>query len=123
MYKKVLFATNMVESGKRERLTFTAPSEPGEYPYVCTFPRHWMRMYGVMVVVEDLDAWLQDPKKPKDPTGNNRSFVKAWTVDDFSGDLAKSAAIVSVEVIDPKVIGDVEIRVAVEVVVCEGRRQ
>ncbi|MCZ6794398.1 MAG: plastocyanin/azurin family copper-binding protein [Planctomycetota bacterium] len=84
---KVLYATNMVQSGKQERLTFTAPSEPGEFPYVCTFPRHWMRMYGVMVVVDDLDVWLQDPTEPKDPIGSNRAFVKAWSIDDFQGDL------------------------------------
>lgn len=80
----VLFATNMVQAHQQERLTFTAPDTPGEYPYVCTFPRHWMRMYGVMVVVEDLDAWLQNPTVPKDPIGSNRSFVQAWTVEDFA---------------------------------------
>ncbi|MCA9066240.1 MAG: c-type cytochrome [Planctomycetaceae bacterium] len=80
----VLYATDMVPSGKHETLTFTAPDEPGEYPYVCTFPRHWMRMYGVMVVVADLDEWLQNPVPPKDPIGSNRSFVQAWTVSDFT---------------------------------------
>ncbi|MBP89279.1 MAG: hypothetical protein CMJ64_21610 [Planctomycetaceae bacterium] len=84
---KVLHATDMVQPHRQARLTFTAPSEPGEYPYVCTFPRHWMRMYGVMVVVEDLDAWLKNPIKPKDPIGSNRSFVQAWTLDDFTADL------------------------------------
>jgi putative heme-binding domain-containing protein len=84
---KVLFATDMVPAGQHERLTFTAPTEPGEYPYVCSFPRHWMRMYGVMVVVEDLDAWLKEPIVPKDPIGSNRSFVKSWTIDDFPTDL------------------------------------
>ena len=82
---QVLHATSMVQPEKQERLTFTAPTEPGEYPYVCTFPRHWMRMYGVMVVVEDLDAFLKNPIEPKDPTGNNRSFVQAWTLADFAG--------------------------------------
>jgi putative heme-binding domain-containing protein len=80
----VLFCTNMVNAGSREILTFNAPSEPGEYPYVCTFPRHWMRMYGVMVVVDDLDAWLRTPTEPKDPLGNNRSFVKSWQPTDFA---------------------------------------
>ena len=80
---KVLHATNMVPVGKLERLTFTAPKQSGEYPYVCTFPRHWMRMHGVMVVVPDLDAWLKNPVKPKDPIGSNREFVKAWTIEDF----------------------------------------
>ncbi len=83
----VLFATGMVQAGRLERLTFTAPKEPGEYPYVCTFPRHWMRMYGVMVVVPDLDEYLKNPIKPKDPIGSNREFVQAWKVDDFLPDL------------------------------------
>lgn len=85
---QVLQATHMVAPAKQERLTFTAPTEPGEYPYVCTFPRHWMRMYGVMLVVEDLDAWLENPVEPKDPLGSTRPFVKNWTLDDFA-DLAQ----------------------------------
>lgn len=83
---KVLHATGMVQPHQQQRLTFTAPKEPGEYPYVCTFPRHWMRMYGVMVVVPDLDEWSRNPTKPKDPIGSNREFVKAWTLDDFTAD-------------------------------------
>jgi len=85
--EKVLHATGMVPAGRQERLTFNAPSEPGEYPFVCTFPRHWMRMYGVMVVVEDLDAWQKDPIEPKDPIGSNRSFVHSWIVDDLLAEL------------------------------------
>ena len=82
----VLEATDLVDARRSARLTFTAPSEPGEYPYVCTFPRHWMRMYGVMVVVPDLDAWLADPTVPADPIGNTRTFVRSWTVGDLVGD-------------------------------------
>ncbi|MCA9175762.1 MAG: c-type cytochrome [Planctomycetales bacterium] len=85
---KVLFATNLVPSLEQARLTFDAPSAPGEYPFVCTFPRHWMRMYGVMVVVEDLDAWNRNPVAPKDPVGSNRPFVKNWTLDDLRDELA-----------------------------------
>jgi putative heme-binding domain-containing protein len=84
---KVLYATHMVQARQQESLTFTAPSEPGEYPYVCTFPQHWMRMYGVMVVVKDLDQWLKNPVEPKDPVGSNRPFVQSWTLDDLVGDL------------------------------------
>ena len=81
----VLHATELIDANTSTRLTFTAPSEPGEYPYVCTFPRHWMRMYGVMVVVPDLDAWLADPTVPEDPIGNTRTFVQKWTVEDLIG--------------------------------------
>jgi putative heme-binding domain-containing protein len=81
--EQVLHATDLVPAGQYEILTFTAPAEPGEYPYVCTFPGHWMRMNGVMVVVSDLDAWLQDPQAPADPLGNTRPLVKNWTVEDL----------------------------------------
>lgn len=83
----VLYATDLVASDAQVRLTFDAPSEPGEYPYVCTFPQHWYRMYGVMVVVEDLDQWLNDPQEPANPIGNNRSFVNSWTVQDLEAEV------------------------------------
>jgi putative heme-binding domain-containing protein len=86
--EQVLFATRLVEPHQSDVLTFTAPKEPGEYPYVCTFPNHWMRMYGVMVVVDDLDSWLANPVKPKDPLGVTREFVQSWTTDDFQDNLA-----------------------------------
>ena len=34
----VLYATQMVQPDQQAVLTFDAPTEPGEYPYVCTFP-------------------------------------------------------------------------------------
>ena len=85
--EKVLYATAMVPADQQATLTFTAPSTPGEYPYVCTFPQHWYRMYGVMVVVDDLDDWLKNPRKPANPIGSNRSFVQAWKVNDLKEEL------------------------------------
>lgn len=64
---KVLEALTLVQPDESASLNFTAPSTPGEYDYVCTFPGHWVRMYGVMLVVPDLDAWEKDPKPPLDP--------------------------------------------------------
>ena len=29
---------------------FKAPSDPGKYPYVCTFPAHWKTMNGTLNV-------------------------------------------------------------------------
>jgi azurin len=63
----VLHATRLLKEGETERLGFTAPKQPGEYVYVCTFPGHWVRMYGVMLVVEKLDAWEASPTVPTDP--------------------------------------------------------
>ena len=46
----ILFHTEMVPPNSDETLRFIAPKEPGNYPYICTFPGHWMIMKGVMVV-------------------------------------------------------------------------
>ncbi|HEY2589681.1 MAG TPA: plastocyanin/azurin family copper-binding protein [Tepidisphaeraceae bacterium] len=64
---KVLDSLAMVQPEESATMTFTAPKTPGEYDFVCTFPGHWVRMYGVMLVVPDLDAWEKNPTPPKDP--------------------------------------------------------
>ena len=51
-----------------QKLSFTAPTKPGVYPYVCTYPGHWRRMYGAFYVVEDLDEYLADPRPTWPPT-------------------------------------------------------
>ncbi len=63
----VIAATRLVNGGETERLNFTAPQKPGEYVYLCSFPGHWLRMYGVMLVVDNLDAWEAKPTEPTDP--------------------------------------------------------
>jgi azurin/DNA-binding transcriptional ArsR family regulator len=63
----VLHATRLLQGGETDRLNFTAPEKPGEYVFVCTFPGHWIRMYGVMLVVPDMDAWEARPTRPTDP--------------------------------------------------------
>ena len=47
---KILWGTTMLDHGESETFTFTAP-EPGDYPYVCTFPGHAQLMRGVMKVL------------------------------------------------------------------------
>jgi azurin len=46
----ILWHTKLVQPGQSESLEFVAPAEPGDYPYICTFPGHWMLMQGVMKV-------------------------------------------------------------------------
>jgi putative heme-binding domain-containing protein len=58
-------------------LRFKAPTEAGVYPFVCTFPGHWVIMNGVMVVAKttkEADALLA-ARKP--------TIVKEWTMGDF----------------------------------------
>lgn len=47
---KVLHATPLVDAGGSTVLRFRAPAEPGVYPYVCTFPGHWVVMNGKLTV-------------------------------------------------------------------------
>ncbi len=48
---EVLFATVLVNPDQTAILKFTAPSQPGIYPFICTFPGHWRIMQGNMKVV------------------------------------------------------------------------
>ncbi|MFM2141701.1 MAG: hypothetical protein RLZZ476_245 [Verrucomicrobiota bacterium] len=47
---KILHKTKILNQGDREVLRFTAPTAKGKYPYICTFPGHWLVMKGEMVV-------------------------------------------------------------------------
>lgn len=48
---QVLAATAMLGDGETDTITFTAPEEPGEYDYICTFPGHFAGgMVGVLYV-------------------------------------------------------------------------
>jgi azurin len=51
---KVLWATPLLMAGESTTLTFTAPEQVGDYPFVCTFPGHWASMNGVMRVVSNV---------------------------------------------------------------------
>jgi putative heme-binding domain-containing protein len=57
---KILHASRLLQPRDVQKLDFTAPAKPGIYPYVCTYPGHWRRMFGALYVVEDLDEYLAD---------------------------------------------------------------
>ena len=59
---KVLVASRLLEPGQTQTLSFEVPREPGIYPYVCTYPGHWRRMFGALYVVEDLDSYQANPE-------------------------------------------------------------
>ncbi|MCZ6598906.1 MAG: plastocyanin/azurin family copper-binding protein, partial [Planctomycetota bacterium] len=84
---EVLQATRLLQPGESQTLRFDAPDDPGDYPYVCTFPGHWVRMNGVMRVVtelEDLDD-MGDELVPAEtePAASVRPFVRSWSMDDL----------------------------------------
>lgn len=47
---KILHATQMLKQGEEETLRFHAPEKAGRYPYICSFPGHFLVMKGVMIV-------------------------------------------------------------------------
>jgi azurin len=42
--------TALIGGGETTTVEFQAPSEPGEYPFLCSFPGHFGQMNGIMVV-------------------------------------------------------------------------
>ena len=58
---KVMLASNLLQPGETQALSFEAPTKPGIYPYVCTYPGHWRRMFGALYVVADLKQYLANP--------------------------------------------------------------
>ncbi|MDA1232810.1 MAG: PA14 domain-containing protein, partial [Planctomycetota bacterium] len=57
---KILVASKIVQPEQTDSIFFEVPKEPGIYPYVCTYPGHWRRMYGALYVVADLPAYEAD---------------------------------------------------------------
>ncbi len=82
--KSVLVASKMLEPDQTQKLSFKAPKKPGRYPYVCTFPGHWTRMWGTMIVVEDMEEYLANPEKY-----GEEEKITEWKIDDLAKDLKK----------------------------------
>jgi putative heme-binding domain-containing protein len=89
---KILLSSTLLQPRAAEKLNFNAPAQPGVYPYVCTYPGHWRRMYGALYVVEDLDAYLENPEsylaahplQIKDALLKDRRPRTEWKYDDLA---------------------------------------
>ena len=46
----VLAHTKLVDAKKSDTIEFVAPTKPGDYPFICTFPGHAMTMKGILTV-------------------------------------------------------------------------
>ena len=49
----ILAHTPVAKPGETVSVTFTAPEEPGDYGFVCTYPGHWATGQGTMQVVRE----------------------------------------------------------------------
>ncbi|MEN9633476.1 MAG: hypothetical protein RL077_1880, partial [Verrucomicrobiota bacterium] len=78
--KKILQATPLVNPNGRAELNFTAPIQPGRYPYLCTFPGHWRVMRGVLLVADNAEEFLA---KNPEPTVKLTEWKLAYFTDDL----------------------------------------
>ena len=80
--KKLIVAnTPMIGPNRKQQvhvLRFQAPKKSGVYPFVCTFPGHWVVMQGQMVVAE---TESEGKKLLEEYRAVN--FVKLWSLEDF----------------------------------------
>lgn len=68
----VLWSIPVISPGESRSITFTSPTKPGNYPYVCTYPGHGYMMYGVMQVVEEKTIQEVQKKEPEPDTITNQ---------------------------------------------------
>ncbi|MDZ4287833.1 MAG: plastocyanin/azurin family copper-binding protein [Prosthecobacter sp.] len=48
----ILAQMKLVMPTQTETIEFTAPADAGDYPFMCTFPGHWLLMKGTMHVTK-----------------------------------------------------------------------
>ena len=94
---KVLLGSRLLASGENQSLSFEVPQQPGVYPYVCTYPGHWRRMYGALFVVANLEEYQANPDAylAAHPLPVRDELLKSigrnteWKYDDLVGDIKK----------------------------------
>ena len=76
--KLILHSTPMIGPTRKTQIhvmRFNAPTTPGVYPYVCTFPGHWIVMKGELIVAADAES-LELAVASRKP-----QVVQQWTLD------------------------------------------
>ncbi|MDB5385756.1 MAG: Auracyanin-A precursor [Planctomycetaceae bacterium] len=92
---KVLLSSRLLEPGQKQTLSYEVPQKPGVYPYVCTYPGHWRRMYGALYVVENLEEYQLNPESylAAHPLPLSDELLKSigrnteWKFDDLLADI------------------------------------
>jgi glucose/arabinose dehydrogenase/azurin len=69
----ILAATKLIEPRQKTALKLTAPTEEGDYEYFCTYPGHYLIMWGQLIVSKDVDAYLRSHPQPTLPSPSNKS--------------------------------------------------
>ncbi len=76
---QVLYATRLLNPGDKTKLEFQAPAKPDRYPFACTYPGHWQRMQGVLLVVNSLAVYLEHA-----PADLPAPKMTEWKIADFT---------------------------------------
>ncbi|MBY0586956.1 HEAT repeat domain-containing protein [bacterium] len=93
---QIYVSSRLLQPRDRQRISFIGPREAGVFPFVCTYPGHWRRMYGSMYVVPDMEAYLAQPEsylasqqiKPVDELLQFTKPRQEWKLDDLAPSLA-----------------------------------
>jgi putative heme-binding domain-containing protein len=96
---KIILSSRLLQPRETEELHFTAPARAGVYPYVCTYPGHWRRMYGALYVVNDLNQYRASPQlylasnslRIADDLLKSSRPRTEWTFDDLASSVAQLA--------------------------------
>ncbi len=80
--QNILWHIPLVDFGQEEAIEFTAPTQEGAYPYICSFPGHHRLMRGMLYVTDNLQEFLA--KNPKEEIK-----ITEWKIDDFAEDLKR----------------------------------
>ena len=87
--KEILAASKLIKLGEIDIMKFTAPSTPGNYDFICSFPGHWAMMRGIMRVMpaveENLDKYRVVYKGEKGP-GLGKKIVFVSTDHEYRGE-------------------------------------
>ncbi len=94
---KVILSSRLLQPREVQKLSFTAPKQPGVYPYVCTYPGHWRRMHGALYVVPNIDDYQADAEAylAKNPLPVKDELLKfnrprrEWKLEDLAAEVEK----------------------------------
>jgi azurin len=74
----ILAATKLIEPRQKTALKLTAPTEEGDYEYFCTYPGHYLIMWGQLIVTRDVDAYLRTHPQPTLASPASKADVKGY---------------------------------------------
>jgi azurin len=73
----VLAATRLIEPHEKTSLKLTAPTEEGPYEFFCTYPGHYLIMWGQLIVTRNVDDYLRAHPQPTLPSQVSKNASNA----------------------------------------------